>query len=206
MTVRRNLVAILRGICPGEAAAVGRVLVEAGFSMIEVPLNSPDPFASIGVLAAEFGKNALVGAGTVLDPQQVDKVAAAGGRLAVSPNTDRAVIERAIANGMECMPGVFTATECFAAISAGARQLKLFPASIAGPDGLKALKAVLPGDVGLWPVGGAGKDSFAEWWAAGATGFGIGTALYRPGDDPEEIARRAEDTVAAYDALARSAR
>lgn len=201
----RNIVAILRGITPREAAAAGRVLADAGITMIEVPLNSPEPFESIGILADLLGKRALVGAGTVLDAGDVAKVADVGGRLIVAPNTDGAVIAAALARGMECMPGVFTATECFTAIKAGARQLKLFPASVAGPGGLKALKAVLPGDAGLWPVGGAGKENFAEWWAAGAAGFGIGTALYKPGDSAEQIARRAAETVAAYDALDRAA-
>lgn len=201
----RNIVAILRGITPREAAAAGRALADAGITMIEVPLNSPEPFESIGILADLLSKRALVGAGTVLDAGDVTKVADVGGRLIVAPNTDGAVISAALARGMECMPGVFTATECFAAIKAGARQLKLFPASVAGPGGLKALKAVLPGDTGLWSVGGADKENFAEWWAAGAAGFGIGTALYKPGDSAEQIARRAAETVAAYDALDRAA-
>ncbi|MBZ0161194.1 MAG: 2-dehydro-3-deoxy-6-phosphogalactonate aldolase [Notoacmeibacter sp.] len=204
--MKRNIVAILRGITPREAAAAGRALADAGITMIEVPLNSPEPFDSIRILVDLLGDEALVGAGTVLDAGGVEKVATAGGRLIVAPNTDSAVISAALALGMECMPGVFTATECFAAIKAGARQLKLFPASVAGPGGLKALKAVLPSDAGLWPVGGAGKENFADWWAAGAAGFGIGTALYKPGDSAGEIARRARETVAAYDALDRVAR
>lgn len=204
--MKRNIVAILRGITPREAAAAGRALADAGITMIEVPLNSPEPFDSIRILVDLLGDEALVGAGTVLDAGGVEKVAAAGGRLIVAPNTDSAVISAALALGMECMPGVFTATECFAAIKAGARQLKLFPASVAGPGGLKALKAVLPSDAGLWPVGGADKENFAGWWAAGAAGFGIGTALYKPGDSAGEIARRARETVAAHDALDRVAR
>lgn len=204
--MKRNIVAILRGITPREAAAAGRALADAGITMIEVPLNSPEPFDSIGILVDLLGDQALVGAGTVLDAGSVGKVAAVGGRLIVAPNTDNSVISAALALGMECMPGVFTATECFAAIKAGARQLKLFPASVAGPGGLKALKAVLPSDAGLWPVGGAGKENFADWWAAGAAGFGIGTALYKPGDSAGEIARRARETVAVYDALNRVAR
>ena len=196
----RNLVAILRGIAPHEVEAVGAALVSAGILMIEVPLNSPEPLESIGILARSFGTEALVGAGTVLTAEEVDKVADAGGKLVVSPNCDPQVIARTLERAMVSMPGVFTPTECFAAIHAGARTIKLFPASLAGPDGLKALKAVLPADVGVLAVGGASASNFAEWMKAGAAGFGIGTALYKPGDTADAVAQRAREIVAAYDA------
>ena len=196
----RNLVAILRGLTPPEAPAIGAALIKAGITSIEVPLNSPDPLASIKVLADMFGARAVIGAGTVLTPADVDAVAAVGGTLIVSPNADVDVIVRTLALGLTAMPGVFTATECFAAIKAGARALKLFPAAIAGPEGLKALRAVIPAEVGIYAVGGASADNFSEWIVAGAAGFGIGSALYRPGDDAEIVGARARAMVAAYDA------
>lgn len=196
----RNLVAILRGLTPPEAPAIGTALIKAGITSIEVPLNSPDPLASIKVLADMFGARAVIGAGTVLTPADVDAVAAVGGTLIVSPNADVDVIVRTLALGLTAMPGVFTATECFAAIKAGARALKLFPAAIAGPEGLKALRAVIPAEVGIYAVGGASADNFSEWIVAGAAGFGIGSALYRPGDDAEIVGARARAMVAAYDA------
>lgn len=199
----RKLVAILRGIRPGEAVDVGAALIEAGFSMIEVPLNSPEPLDSIARLAGAFGDRALIGAGTVLTPEQVDHVRGAGGRLVVSPNCEPQVIARTLEHGMVSMPGVFTPTECFAAIRAGAKALKLFPASLAGPDGLKAIKAVLPPDVEVFAVGGASADNFGDWLAAGAAGFGIGSALYRPGDDAATVGERARAIVAAFDGAAR---
>lgn len=198
--MKRNLVAILRGIEPQEAEAVGVSLIAAGITTIEVPLNSPDPLRSIAILADRFGDRALIGAGTVLSPGEVDAVAQAGGRLVVSPNCDAAVIVRTLERGMTSMPGVFTPTECFCAIQAGARSIKLFPASLAGPDGLKALKAVLPAEIDVLAVGGAGPGTFADWLKAGAAGFGIGTALYRPGDAAQTVAARAAGIVAAYDA------
>jgi 2-dehydro-3-deoxyphosphogalactonate aldolase len=196
----RNLVAILRGLTPPEAPAIAAALIDAGVTQIEVPLNSPDPLVSIEALARTFGDRALIGAGTVLTPADVDAVAGAGGRLIVSPNTDPEVIARTLALGMVSMPGAFTATECFAAIKAGARTIKLFPASLIGPDGLKALGAVMPRDVALLAVGGASADNFKDWLAAGAAGFGIGSALYRPGDDAATVGARARAMVAAYDA------
>ncbi|MCI5078359.1 2-dehydro-3-deoxy-6-phosphogalactonate aldolase [Oricola sp.] len=196
----RKIVAILRGIRPDEAAAVGAALVEAGITMIEVPLNSPQPLASIEILARDLGDAALIGAGTVLTPQQVDDVSSAGGRLIVSPNCNTDVISRTLSLGLVSMPGVFTPTECFTAIEAGARAIKLFPAEIAGPAGLKAIKAVLPKDVGIYAVGGISAGNCAEWARAGAAGFGIGGALYKPGDDAPTVAARARDMVAAHDA------
>lgn len=199
----RKLVAILRGIRPDEAVDIGAALVEAGFSMIEVPLNSPDPLDSIARLADAFGDRALIGAGTVLTPDQVDHVRGAGGRLVVSPNCEPAVIARTLEHGMVSMPGVFTPTECFSAIRAGAKAIKLFPASLAGPDGLKAIKAVLPPDIEVFAVGGASAENFGDWLGAGAAGFGIGSALYKPGDTAATVAARARAIAAAYDGAAR---
>lgn len=196
------IIAILRGLTPPEALSVARALIESGITRIEVPLNSPDPLESIRLMAAAFGGQATLGAGTVLTPEQVGRVADAGGRMIVSPNADPAVIRETRARGLESWPGVFTATECFAAIAAGATGLKLFPADQAGPAALKALRAVLPPEIPVYAVGGAGPQNFAEWHAAGAQGFGIGTALYKPGDAPETVATRAREIIAAMQALA----
>jgi 2-dehydro-3-deoxyphosphogalactonate aldolase len=197
----RPILAILRGITPAEAEAVGAALVGAGIDRIEVPLNSPAPFDSIARLACAFGDRALIGAGTVLTADAVAQVAAAGGRLVVSPNTDPAVIRATKAAGIASLPGVFTATEAFAALAAGAEALKLFPAAQLGPAGLAALAAVLPPGTELWAVGGVGAADFAAWRAAGAAGFGIGTALYTPGLPAAEVAARARILVNAWDAL-----
>lgn len=195
----RKLVAILRGVKPDEVVAIGEALVETGFSMIEVPLNSPDPLDSIARLSKALGDRALTGAGTVLSVEDVDRVCDAGGRLIVSPNCDADVIGRTLGHGMVSMPGVFTPTECFAAIKAGTRSIKLFPASLHGPAGVKAIKAVLPLDVELYAVGGAAADTFGDWLAAGVAGFGIGTALYKPGDNADTVRTAATRMIAAYD-------
>ena len=195
----RNLVAILRGVKPEEVEEIGAALIEAGITLIEVPLNSPEPFDSISRLVRRFGDDALIGAGTVLTPADVDRILDVGGKLVVSPNCDPAVISRTLEKGMVSMPGVFTPTECFQAIAAGARTLKLFPGSMAGPEGLKAIKAVMPSDVELYAVGGAAPDDLTDWVAAGAAGFGIGSYIFKPGMTAPDVASRAAKMIAAYD-------
>ena len=195
------LLAILRGLTPGEAGPIGAALFDAGVRCIEVPLNSPDPLDSIRILSEALGDRCLIGAGTVLDPDGVDAVKAAGGALIVTPNTNTAVIGRAVALGLAVVPGFATATEAFAAVKAGARALKLFPASTYGPGHLKALRSVLPRDVAVYATGGVGAADFAGWRAAGAIGFGIGGELYRPGDAPGVVATRARMLVKAIEGL-----
>lgn len=194
----RPLIAILRGVTPDEVVAIGGVLVEAGFRLIEVPLNSPDPIESIRRLATALGDQATVGGGTVLSCTDVAAVAAAGGSLVVSPNMDPAVIVATRAAGMLSGPGVCTPTEAFAAIEAGADFLKLFPAEQLGPAVLKAWRAVLPQEMPLVPVGGITPESIVSWRAAGADGFGLGSALYKPGMTPGAVRRAAESFVAAW--------
>lgn len=192
------LVAVLRGITPAEAESVGSALVDIGFRIIEVPLNSPEPFDSIRILADRFGDRSLIGAGTVLSPAAVGQVAEAGGRLIVMPHSDTDVIKAAKVRGLACLPGVATPTEAFAALAAGADALKLFPAEAIPPAVLKALRAVLPRSVRLLPVGGIGAQNMAAYLEAGAAGFGIGSTLYRPGKSVSEVRQSARALVDAY--------
>lgn len=198
------LVAILRGLAPEEAEAIGEALVEAGFRLIEVPLNSPEPFTSIERLARRFGEAAVIGAGTVLEPAAVARLEAAGGSLVVMPHADPAVITAAKAMGLACLPGIATPTEAFAALAAGADGLKLFPAEILPPVAVKAMLAVLPKGTGLFPVGGIAPTSMAAYVAAGARGFGLGSALYRPGMAPAAVGENARAFVQAWQALKRA--
>lgn len=191
------IVAILRGVRPDEILSVAEALEGAGVRAIEVPLNSPEPLESIRRLADWAGDRLAVGAGTVLTPEAVDAVAEAGGRVVVSPDANPAVIARTVERGLDPAPGFATATEAFAALRAGARVLKLFPASTYGPGHLKALKAVLPPEAKVLAVGGVGPAAFADWFAAGADGFGLGGELYRPGAAPEHVAEKARACVAA---------
>lgn len=190
------LVAILRGLAPDEAHAIGEALVTSGWMLIEVPLNSPEPMHSIATLAKAF-PDALVGAGTVLQPEQVREVHAAGGQLIVAPNFNAEVVREAVRLGLVCLPGVLTATEAFAALAAGASGLKLFPAEMIVPATVKALRAVLPTEALLLPVGGISTGNMGAYRAAGADGFGIGSALYKPGMTPAEVKRNALDFMAA---------
>lgn len=201
-----QLTAILRGIRPHEIIDVAAALLERGVHAIEVPLNSPEPLDSIQRLAAAFGERCLCGAGTVLQVAQVDQVHAAGGRLLVAPNTDPVVIARALALDMVPMPGVASATEAFAAIAAGARELKLFPASSYGPGHLRALRAVLPPQVRMHAVGGVDEHNAGQWLDAGVEGFGLGGNLYRPGMSAAEVGARADAFLAALAASAAIAR
>lgn len=194
---RCPLVAILRGVKPDEIEAIGDALVDAGFSMIEVPLNSPHPLTSIDLLVKRYGDDALVGAGTVLTVAQVEKVRAVGGRLIVSPNVNVDVIAAAARDGLVALPGYFTPSEAFAAIAAGASGLKLFPAEAATPGVLRAHRAVLPPELAVLAVGGITPEGMAPWRDAGAQGFGLGSALYKPGMAASEVGERARAFIAA---------
>ena len=201
-----RLVAILRGITPDEVDPLVGGLIDSGFTAIEIPLNSPTPFDSIA-RAVELsrergGPDRLIGAGTVLTADDVDRVRDCGGNLIVSPNVDRGVISRAIALGMRVMPGVMTPTEALVAIDSGARDLKFFPASLLGPDGIRAIRAVLPDDVRIYAVGGVGAEDFAAYAAAGVYGFGLGSSLFRPGDSEDKVRAAA---AACMDAIRRTA-
>ena len=196
------LVAVLRGLTPDEAAPIGDALVDAGFTLLEVPLNSPDPLASIAAMAKRYAGRAIVGAGTVLTPQDVAAVADAGGALIVSPNTDPAVIRASVERGLISLPGYFTPSEAFAALHAGAHGLKLFPAEGAAPAFLKAQRAVLPKATKVLAVGGITPDTMPQWHAAGADGFGLGSNLYRAGKSAADVARDAAAFVQAVKDLA----
>jgi len=191
------LVAIIRGVTPDEAVGVAEAIYAAGIRIIEVPLNSPDPIASIERLAVRFGERALIGAGTVLEPEDVAHVAGAGGRLIVSPNTHVPVIEASVAAGLVSSPGFFTPSEAFDALRAGAHVLKFFPAEATSPAVVKGQKAVLPRDVPVLVVGGVTPENIAPWFASGADGFGLGSGVYRPGQDAETVGRQAAAYVAA---------
>lgn len=194
---RCPLIAILRGVQPAEVESIGAALEEAGVSIIEVPLNSPQPLESISILARRFGDRILVGAGTLTRPSQVAEVAGAGGRLIVTPHADTAIVRAAKAAGLIAVPGFFNPTEAFALLDSGADAIKLFPAEVLGPPMLKALRAVLPADAIVMPVGGVGPREIATWTAAGAGGFGVGSSIYRPGDNARTVAAKAEALVAA---------
>lgn len=193
---RLPLIAILRGVRPDEVVGVGEALVAAGFTIIEVPLNSPEPFDGIARLAEAVAGRAVVGAGTVLRVEDVARVEAAGGTLIISPNANTAVIAEAARRGLVSLPGIATPTEAFAALEAGAAALKLFPAEAASPGVLKAMRAVLPKSARVLPVGGIAPDTMAPWLAAGAAGFGLGGALYAAGMSADEVGKRAADFVA----------
>ena len=199
--MKRHIIAILRGITPEEADAICDALITAGLTTVEIPLNSPHPLRSIEKLARRFGSSATIGAGTVLTAQEVRDVASAGGRIVVSPNFDIDVVVATKSLGLESWPGVLTPSECFAALKAGADGLKIFPCSVIGPAGVKAIRAVLPAQTVIYAVGGAGPANFAEWRAAGVNGFGVGTALYQPGNTIADVRGKAIDIVNAYDAM-----
>lgn len=195
----RHIIAILRGITPPETIAVCDALVTAGITMIEVPLNSPEALRSIGDAAKAFVGRASIGAGTVLARFEVDEIADAGGEFIVSPDTNPAVIGATIERGLKSYPGVFSPTDAFTAIRSGATGLKFFPAEVLGPKGIKAMKAVLPPAIPLYAVGGANPDNFGEYFAAGCSGFGLGTYIFKPGMNAADVAQRAATAVAAYD-------
>ena len=186
------VIAILRGIEPDEVESIGEALEQSGVTIVEVPLNSPHPLRSIATLARIFGDRMLVGAGTLTDPAQVAEVARAGGRLIVTPHADLSIVRTAKQAGLFAVPGFFNPTEAFALLKAGADAIKLFPAEVVGPPMLKALRAVLPKDAIVIPVGGIDSESIAAWRAAGAHGFGAGSSIYRPGDDAKAVKQKAK--------------
>jgi 2-dehydro-3-deoxyphosphogalactonate aldolase len=194
---RCPLVAILRGVKPDEAVAIGVALERQGIAIVEVPLNSPQPMESIALLSREFGDRLLIGAGTVMTPAQVAEIAAAGGKLIVTPHADAAIVRAAKQHGLFAVPGFFTPAEAFAMLAAGADALKLFPSEAASPVVLRALRAVLPNGTAVLPVGGVDASNIPAWRAAGAAGFGIGSAIYKPGDSPEIVGAKAHALVAA---------
>lgn len=194
------IVAILRGIRTDEAAAIGLALVEAGVRLIEVPFNSPDPVGSIGALVEAVGDRAALGGGTVVTEAMAEALANAGGTFMVSPNVDPAVIARSMALGLDVLPGFLTPTEAFAALNAGARDLKLFPGASLGTGYVSAVREVLPAGTRLWAVGGVGAANLAEFRAAGVFGIGVGGAIYRPGSDAASVAQKARELVAAWSA------
>ena len=200
--MKRSLVAILRGIKPEETAAIVDGLIENGFTAIEIPLNSPDPFRSIEIAARRAPKDVLIGAGTVLTAEDVDRLDSVGGRLMVSPNVTPEVIAHAASHGMVTMPGVFTPTEALAACAAGASALKFFPASVLGPSGINAIRAILPRDVPVGAVGGVSNEDFVEYARVGVRTFGLGSSLYKAGMDASEVTMRGAAAIAAFDALA----
>jgi 2-dehydro-3-deoxyphosphogalactonate aldolase len=197
---RCPLVAILRGIQPGESESIGSALEQAGICIVEVPLNSPRPFESISILSRGFGNRMLIGAGTLTAPSQVAEVAAAGGKLVVTPHADTAIVRAAKQAGLFAMPGFFNPTEAFALLDAGADAIKLFPAEVLGPPMLNALRAVLPKSAMVIPVGGVDAGNVAPWIAAGADGLGVGSSLYKPGDDAQAVAAKARTILDAIDA------
>ncbi|RXH33650.1 2-dehydro-3-deoxy-6-phosphogalactonate aldolase [Bradyrhizobium zhanjiangense] len=197
--MKRPLVAILRGVKLEEAEAIVSVLIEAGMTAIEIPLNSPDPFRSIGTAVKLAPAGVLIGAGTVLTAQDVDRLNDVGGKLMVSPNVDTAVLGRAHQHGMVTMPGVFSPTEALLAARSGASSLKFFPASVLGASGIAAIRAVLPAGVMIAAVGGVSDQNFAEYIKGGVTAFGLGSSLYKPGMSAADVAARANATITAYD-------
>lgn len=199
--MKHPLIAILRGLKPEETQAVVGTLIEAGFTAIEIPLNSPDPFRSIEMAVKMAPAGCLIGAGTVLTTEQVERLEGVGGRLMVSPNVEPAVISLAAARGMVTMPGVFTPTEALAAAAAGATGLKFFPASVLGPSGVSAIRAILPPDLVIAAVGGVSEADFTDYARIGVKSFGLGSSLYKAGMDASEVGARARATIAAYDAV-----
>ncbi|RCS25083.1 2-dehydro-3-deoxy-6-phosphogalactonate aldolase [Phyllobacterium salinisoli] len=199
--LKRDLIAILRGVKPEEAVDISHALAGAGFEAIEIPLNSPEPFRSIEMVAKAMPAHVLVGAGTVLNPADVARLHAAGGRLMVSPNVDPEVIAAASAAGMVTLPGVFTPTEALAALKAGASGLKFFPANVLGPEGIKAISAILPKGTVIGAVGGVAEGEFAAFAEVGIRTFGLGSSIYKPGMNAADVAERAWRTISAYDVV-----